>query len=150
VTPTSDIVWLSALPSGTARNNGTLNMPNPILVKAFPDWLSRCAAMLRSGNPSDRYVLSVYVGQTYALAWHGYSMGSILQPPNSKYPHCTSAPSGAITSPAMYSMFSNHPGGANILLCDGSVRFLKASTSNQVVWALGSRGGGEILSADSF
>jgi prepilin-type N-terminal cleavage/methylation domain-containing protein/prepilin-type processing-associated H-X9-DG protein len=150
LTPTSDIVWLSALPSGTARNNGTLTMPNPTLVKAFPDWLSRCGAMLRSGDPATRYVLSVYVGQTWSLAFHGYTMGSTLLPPNARYPHCTAAASGSIVGPAMYSMFSNHPGGANVLLGDGSVRFLKDSTNMQVVWALGSRAGGEVISADSY
>jgi prepilin-type N-terminal cleavage/methylation domain-containing protein/prepilin-type processing-associated H-X9-DG protein len=150
VTPSSDIVWLSALPNGTGRNNGTLTMPNPTLVQNFPEWLARCSAMLNAGNPSGRYVLSVYIGQTWNLAFHGYTMGTTLLPPNSPYPHCTSAASGTIVAPAMYGMFSNHPGGANILLCDGSVRFLKDSTSRPVVWALGSRGGGEIVSADSF
>ena len=47
-------------------------------------------------------------------------------------------------------MASWHSGGANILLCDGSVRFLKDSTSQPVVWALGSRGQGEVISADSY
>jgi prepilin-type N-terminal cleavage/methylation domain-containing protein/prepilin-type processing-associated H-X9-DG protein len=45
---------------------------------------------------------------------------------------------------------SYHPGGVNILLCDGSVRFIKESIS-LVTWrALGSRNGGEVISADSY
>jgi len=45
---------------------------------------------------------------------------------------------------------SFHPGGANVLLMDGSVRFAKSST-NLVVWnALGTRSSGEVLSADSL
>jgi hypothetical protein len=35
-------------------------------------------------------------------------------------------------------------------MCDGSVRFLKDSISSQTIWQLGSRAGGEIISADSF
>jgi prepilin-type N-terminal cleavage/methylation domain-containing protein/prepilin-type processing-associated H-X9-DG protein len=150
LTPSSDIVWLSSLPAGTARNNGTLTMPNPTLVNVFPMWLSQCATMLRTGSPSSRYVLSVYLGQTWSLAFYGYTLGDTLQPPNPKYPQCTAAASGTIVAPAMYGMFSNHPGGANTLMCDGSVRFLKDSTNMPVIWALGSRAQGEIISSDSY
>ncbi len=59
-------------------------------------------------------------------------------------------PRGTIIAPAMFGMASNHPGGANILLGDGAVRYLKDSTNAPVVWGLGSRNGGEIISADSF
>ena len=42
-------------------------------------------------------------------------------------------------------MFSDHPGGVNILLCDGSVRYLAASTDNHVVLALLTRASGEVI-----
>lgn len=45
---------------------------------------------------------------------------------------------------------SLHPGGVNVALTDGSVRFAKDTTSPQVWRALGSRNGGEVISADSF
>jgi prepilin-type N-terminal cleavage/methylation domain-containing protein/prepilin-type processing-associated H-X9-DG protein len=45
---------------------------------------------------------------------------------------------------------SRHPGGVNVLLGDGSVRFIK-NTINGAVWiALGSINGGEVISADSY
>jgi prepilin-type processing-associated H-X9-DG protein len=45
---------------------------------------------------------------------------------------------------------SRHPGGVNLLLGDGSVRFTK-DTINLGVWrGLGTKAGGEIVSADSF
>ncbi len=45
---------------------------------------------------------------------------------------------------------SLHPGGVNVLLLDGSVRFVK-STIGLATWnALGTRAGGEVISADSL
>ena len=45
---------------------------------------------------------------------------------------------------------SLHPGGANVLLADGSVRFIK-NTVGLAPWrALGTRAGGEVLSADQY
>ena len=50
----------------------------------------------------------------------------------------------------MFGLSSFHPGGANVLLLDGSVRFLKDSISSQTIWALGSVRQGEVISADSY
>jgi hypothetical protein len=36
------------------------------------------------------------------------------------------------------------------LLADGSVKFLKDSTSLPVIWGLGSRAQGEVISADAY
>ena len=47
-------------------------------------------------------------------------------------------------------IYSFHPGGANALFADGSVHFLKDSLSVQIVAALVTRAGGEILSGDSY
>jgi prepilin-type N-terminal cleavage/methylation domain-containing protein/prepilin-type processing-associated H-X9-DG protein len=52
------------------------------------------------------------------------------------------------------SRFSNsdsyHPGGVNVLLTDGSVRFIKDSVNRNTWWALGTIAGGEVLSSDSY
>jgi prepilin-type processing-associated H-X9-DG protein len=47
-------------------------------------------------------------------------------------------------------MSSYHPGGADVVMCDGSVRFLKDSVNLNTIWALGSRNQGEVISADSY
>jgi prepilin-type processing-associated H-X9-DG protein len=45
---------------------------------------------------------------------------------------------------------SLHPGGVNLGMCDGSVRFVK-DTINRPMWrALGSMNGGEVLSSDQY
>ncbi len=45
---------------------------------------------------------------------------------------------------------SNHPGGVNLCFADGSVKFVKDSVNIQTWWALGTRNGAEVLSADSY
>ena len=40
---------------------------------------------------------------------------------------------------------SNHPGGVNLLLCDGSVRFAPNSIAHQIWRGLATRIGGEVL-----
>jgi len=46
ITLPTDIVFIGTLPAGTARNNGTLTMPNPTLVANFPAWSQTCSAAL--------------------------------------------------------------------------------------------------------
>jgi prepilin-type processing-associated H-X9-DG protein len=45
---------------------------------------------------------------------------------------------------------SYHPGGVNVLFGDGSVKFLKNTINWQTWRALGTVGGGEVVSADSY
>jgi prepilin-type processing-associated H-X9-DG protein len=81
----------------------------------------------------------------------GYSLGNTLLAPNPNIPNCRTCPwFGDLDCPGMYGMSSFHPGGANVSMADGSVRFLKASTAMNVVWGLGSKAGGEVISADAY
>ena len=70
-----------------------------------------------------------------------------IMPPNQ--PSCnTSAAYGVIDSFIAASSF--HPGGVNVLLMDGSARFIKSSINLSIWNALGTRAGGEVVSADAF
>ncbi len=54
--------------------------------------------------------------------------------------------------PARLSMVSSslHPGGVNVGMCDGSVRFFKEAIDRTVWRAIGSMNGGEVISSDSY
>jgi prepilin-type processing-associated H-X9-DG protein len=45
---------------------------------------------------------------------------------------------------------SRHPGGANVLMGDASARFIKNSVDLQTWRAVGTRNGGEVISADAY
>jgi prepilin-type processing-associated H-X9-DG protein len=45
---------------------------------------------------------------------------------------------------------SFHPGGVNVLLLDGSVRFIKSSVDLAAWNAMGTRAMGEVIGADAF
>jgi len=66
--------------------------------------------------------------------------------PNSKFPDCGD---GTIAA-AFMAARSWHSGGVNVCFIDGSVHFLK-DTVNPTPWAaLGTKGGGEVLSSDQY
>ena len=81
----------------------------------------------------------------------GFALFTTLVTPNStssKWSFCDKVNSSSMAN------FSNansyHPGGVNSLMADGSVRFFKDSISQRIWWALGTKAGGEVLSADSY
>jgi prepilin-type processing-associated H-X9-DG protein len=77
--------------------------------------------------------------------------------PNDKQPDCRGGLPHSIRSDPLWSWLSlniaarsRHAGGVNTLMADGSVKFIKDSI-NVVTWqALGSRNGGEVVSADGY
>jgi prepilin-type N-terminal cleavage/methylation domain-containing protein/prepilin-type processing-associated H-X9-DG protein len=86
------------------------------------------------------------VGQQW---WYGnYWAGSYshLMPPNSKL--CAAGNDNYDIE--AYGALSRHPGGVNVTMADGSVRFVKSTITPQIWWALGTRAGGEVISADQF
>jgi prepilin-type N-terminal cleavage/methylation domain-containing protein/prepilin-type processing-associated H-X9-DG protein len=45
---------------------------------------------------------------------------------------------------------SNHTGGVNVCMADGSVRFVKDTINNTIWWAIGTRNLGEVIDASSY
>jgi prepilin-type N-terminal cleavage/methylation domain-containing protein/prepilin-type processing-associated H-X9-DG protein len=56
----------------------------------------------------------------------------------------------AIDCTNLNEIYSFHPGGANVLFADGSVRFLHAGMEIRILAALITRAGGEVVSADDY
>jgi prepilin-type N-terminal cleavage/methylation domain-containing protein/prepilin-type processing-associated H-X9-DG protein len=88
----------------------------------------------------------------WGYAWYVATLYNHVAPPNWSGWDC-GVGSSIMDVPSEHSIVSSrsqHPGGANVLFCDGSVKFIKSTVSVPTWWAIGSRNGGEVLSADSY
>jgi prepilin-type N-terminal cleavage/methylation domain-containing protein/prepilin-type processing-associated H-X9-DG protein len=144
----SDVIMIGSYPAGVSRNTATVTMPSAALISGLLPWLQNCAKNV--GNSSMRFNESMSVGSSWAIGTPMYTMGNMLVPPNPKTPNCSISAGNNNNQPGVYGLASRHPGGANVLMADGSVRFLKDSTNIQTIWALGSRDRGEIIDASSY
>ena len=141
----SDVVFLGSTPGGAARNtNGLFSIP--ALEPNLLPWAQAC----RNSLLTNRAGRTPTLGLTWSVCLAGWTLGTTLFPPNSKYPNCSTNGANTIQNPGMFNMSSLHPGGANTLFSDGSVKFLKDTTNQRVIWALGTRALGEVISADSY
>ena len=68
--------------------------------------------------------------------------------PNSKIHDCWQ--SSPPHDPAIKAARSNHPGGVNLLFCDGHVQFARDSVNLSAWRGLATRGGGEVISSDAY
>jgi prepilin-type N-terminal cleavage/methylation domain-containing protein len=93
-------------------------------------------------------------GFSWALGYEWYTVVNSYHHYNTpnKWTCVNSADIGGLWggSSGMSTVSSNHPGGVNLCLTDGSVRFIKDSIGPQTWWALGTRNGSEVLSADQY
>jgi prepilin-type processing-associated H-X9-DG protein len=134
---------------GIGKNWNSPNNTMPQGQADFPLLLAACVGAA-PGTVGTKYNKSEQ-GRTWSMGMLGCSLGTTLLPPNSNYPNCQIEPwGGDMDSAGMWNLTSYHPGGANIAMADGSVRFLKSSTAQSVVWSLGSRAQGEVVSADAY
>jgi prepilin-type N-terminal cleavage/methylation domain-containing protein/prepilin-type processing-associated H-X9-DG protein len=120
-------------------------------IAAVLDDLNRCTYVFFN-NPGN---ISVYHGHDWAVGGMGGALFNTVAPPNlTLYPwsacrtDCTSGCDGG--SMDYSNAQSYHAGGVNVLMADGSVRFIKSTVSIATWWALGTRANGETLSSDSY
>jgi prepilin-type processing-associated H-X9-DG protein len=125
------------------------------------------AANMLNGNPAQLFVQGCQsIGSTTASPYPaaigvqmiagnpgyvGLSSYNHWTPPNT--PPCQNSIDNIVGYVGPYgsaSANSLHPGGVNLCLADGSVRFIKSTVGLQTWWALGTRMGGEVISSDSY
>jgi len=147
--PASIVDGSSYTATFSERNTGSGSLANPKPDRDFwlmanpafsaDDVLQACRI---SARPSGR---AVYKLAGWWWFWSGREQTQYChtQTPNGRVPDCITG--GRRTASGMSTARSWHYGGVNVLMGDGSVRFV-GETVNQQVWrALGSRNGGELV-----
>ena len=130
--------------------------PGSRIVDAFQDkadvmaGLDACATAFRTTN-----YIADHRGWRWGQGVTGFSMFNTIQTPNDhQYPfggcRFNGMPDWNMDNGFVYGASSNHPGGVNVLFADGSVRFVKDGIDRMVWWSLGTKAGGEVVSADSL
>jgi prepilin-type N-terminal cleavage/methylation domain-containing protein/prepilin-type processing-associated H-X9-DG protein len=92
-------------------------------------------------------------GIYWEVGANGMTWFNTIVPPNSKqYPwgDCRDQGGGWPDESTFATASSNHPGGVNVTMADGSVRFVKDSINMTTWWALGTKANNEVFSADSY
>jgi prepilin-type N-terminal cleavage/methylation domain-containing protein/prepilin-type processing-associated H-X9-DG protein len=99
-----------------------------------------------------RYVRGSDFSDGWPFAWYIATMYNHVAPPNWRGQDCGGFSSIPDTpgEHAIISARSKHPGGANVLTGDGSVKFVKDTVNLQTWRGLGTRNGGEVISSDSY
>ncbi len=92
-------------------------------------------------------------GVFWEVGANGVTLFNTVVTPNSQlYPWgaCRVSGGGWPDQSTFANASSQHPGGVNALMADGSVHFIKNTISPNIWWALGTRAHGEVISSGSY
>jgi prepilin-type processing-associated H-X9-DG protein len=137
-------------PAGTGAPVGVISPGNnqPARIADITDGTSNTVLLAESGGRPVRYAAGRPFdppGNVPVSSWGEYN-GSVVRGYTAD--GATQPGPCMINCSNFYSIYAFHPGGANAVFADGSVRFLRQSASATVVAALITRAGGEVVNAD--
>jgi prepilin-type N-terminal cleavage/methylation domain-containing protein/prepilin-type processing-associated H-X9-DG protein len=130
------------IPAAGVQQNA-FNNPSGVLAG-----IAACSAAWQAGSGSS---VDIQRGDSWQQGAMCMTLFNTICTPNDQsdeWAYCSNVGSGACSN--ISNADSYHPGGVNVLMGDGSVKFIKNTVNQTVWWALGSIGGGEVISSDSY
>jgi prepilin-type processing-associated H-X9-DG protein len=135
------------------NGNGNYDVSAPVAVAPTLADLNTCSAQFQTQTLNSGNLIN-NEGQWWLVGDTNYCLFNTIVPPNSniyKWGSCRNGCTSCSPDGSMYAnSSSNHSGGCNFLMGDGSVRFIKATISQTIYWYVGTRANSETVSADTF
>jgi prepilin-type N-terminal cleavage/methylation domain-containing protein/prepilin-type processing-associated H-X9-DG protein len=133
-------------PSGTVYDATT----NPTQIATD---LNSCLATWNSMTAGNGNLVD-QCGQYWMIGDTTFTEFNTIVPPNSttyKFGFCRNGCNGCNPDGSQFvNLSSNHSGGVNILMGDGSVRFLKSTVAQSIYWYIGTKANMDVVSSDSY
>jgi prepilin-type N-terminal cleavage/methylation domain-containing protein/prepilin-type processing-associated H-X9-DG protein len=101
---------------------------------------------IRQGTDTTNY--RGHAGRYWNVGQYTYALFNTIHTPNSNNADVYEGGCGEFDCSGFYTANSQHPGGVNALLGDGSVQYMSDSIDRRVWWAFGSKAGGETISTN--
>ena len=138
----NSVTNVTAAAVAQAYDASTLNYQQVVLPA-----LNACTAAYKSNSN-----VTTDNGNRWGWGAVGITLFNTVIPPNfAPWNACRSSCPGCSPDDSMFSMAqSNHPGGVNVLMTDGSARFIKNTISPLTWMQLGTKANGETISSDSY
>jgi len=126
---------------------------SPLLLDASSNQAGTMAALAACDKAytSGSYSIDQQRGENWAHGCNDMTLFNTIATPNRNndtWTNCSATSSGALSN--ITNSDSWHPGGVNVTMGDGSVKFIKDSVNLRTWWTLGTRANGEVISADSY
>jgi prepilin-type processing-associated H-X9-DG protein len=119
---------------------------------AWPVTNAALMSICRQSRPAAPHLNTTF-GWSWAYGRYEATCYNHVVPPNSPYHNCATMSAPEIIRAAPHGIFratSNHAGGVNQLMLDGSVRFVSDAVDQSVYRAIATRGGSEPVAATEF
>jgi len=135
-------IYLASYPGAYNTGNGTIAQQA----------IQACNSIPASQGSDGSYLIGAHWSLSYP--WHtSNSAYTHFNTPNKNSCHsatdtcCNNVWGG---TSAIITATSNHSGGVNICFADGSVKFVKDTVAPNTWWAIGTKAGNEVVSADAY
>lgn len=136
-----------------AAYTGAINQPG-VTTTTVLSYLAMCISLTVTTPSNSSWVSGALWSMSYP--WHtANSSYTHFNTPNKISCYSTSDTAGPGSqeqggTSGMINATSNHSGGVNVCMADGSVKFVKDTINAVTWWAIGTKSGGEVVSADSY